>query len=91
MGQALIDTQKLHDEIDTLAPTQQAEVRDFVRQLKDELPGYRAINDETEEERVAAIRKALTALQKSGVAEKFGDPLEWQREVRKDRPLPGRD
>jgi hypothetical protein len=24
-------------------------------------------------------------------AQAFGDPLEYQREVRKDRPLPGRD
>lgn len=91
MGQALNDTQILHDEIDTLAPTEQAKVLDFVRRLKNKPPGYRAINDETEEERKAAIRKAILSLQKSGVAEKFGDPLEWQREVRKDRPLPGRD
>lgn len=27
----------------------------------------------------------------TGVAEKFGDPVEWQRETRRDRPLPGRD
>ncbi len=91
MGQALTDTQKLHNAIDNLTPFQQAEVMDFISKLGNKLPGYRAINDETEEERVAAIRKALTALQKSGVAEKFGDPLEWQREIRKDRPLPGRD
>ena len=25
------------------------------------------------------------------LSDKFGDPVEWQREQRKDRPLPGRE
>ncbi len=48
MEQALISTQKLHNAIDNLAPFQQAEVMDFVSKLGNKLPGYRAINDETE-------------------------------------------
>ncbi|PID98478.1 MAG: hypothetical protein CSA83_01055 [Actinomycetales bacterium] len=91
MGQAVVDTQKLHDEIDALAPMQQAEVLSFVRKLKSELPGYRAINNETEEERKAAIRTALLNLQKSGAFSEIEDPVAWQREIRKDRPLPGRE
>lgn len=27
----------------------------------------------------------------ASIAEKFGDPVEWQREQRKDRVLPGRE
>lgn len=27
----------------------------------------------------------------ASIAEKYGDPLEWQREQRKDRALPGRE
>ncbi|MBF0284527.1 MAG: hypothetical protein HQL51_08725 [Magnetococcales bacterium] len=38
--------------------------------------------------RLAAIFQELAD---AGAAECFGDPLEWQREVRKDRPLPGRE
>ena len=38
-----------------------------------------------------ALAAALDALAASGVAEKFGDPVEWQIEERKDRPLPGRE
>jgi hypothetical protein len=36
----------------------------------------------------AAILAEIAA--KGGISA-FGDPLEWQREVRKDRPLPGRE
>ena len=46
---------------------------------------------EKEEARQATISKALDRLIASNVASRFGDPMEWQREVRKDRPLPGRD
>jgi hypothetical protein len=52
------------------------------------------IQQETPAERAArgqAVLEALNALAASGAAEAFGDPLEWQREIRKDRPLPGRD
>ena len=40
------------------------------------------------------IKKAIAALrrlQELGGLQCFGDPLEWQREERKDRPLPGRE
>lgn len=33
----------------------------------------------------------LERLSKSSIAEKYGDPSEWQRETRQDRPLPGRE
>lgn len=39
---------------------------------------------------VSIIRATPSELQAS-IAEKFGDPLEWQREQRKDRVLPGRE
>ncbi|QJD79342.1 hypothetical protein [Spirosoma rhododendri] len=48
----------------------------------------------TESEPVAIrkekLRSILEKLQASGVAEKFGDPSEWQRETRQDQPLHGR-
>ena len=34
---------------------------------------------------------AFTALQNANVAEKFGDALAWQKEVRQDNPLEGRE
>jgi hypothetical protein len=42
-------------------------------------------------ERGRRMAAALERLAASGVHEKFGDPLVWQREERRDRPLPGRD
>ncbi len=39
---------------------------------------------------VSIIRATPSELQ-SSIAEKFGDPLEWQREQHKDRALPGRE
>lgn len=44
-----------------------------------------------EDARRRQLIAAMDALVASGVAENFGDPIEWQREVRKDRPLPGRE
>lgn len=38
-----------------------------------------------------AMAAALAALAAVGGPSGFGDPAEWQREVRIERPLPGRD
>lgn len=38
-----------------------------------------------------AMAAALEALAAAGGPSEFEDPVEWQREVRADRPLPGRD
>jgi len=35
--------------------------------------------------------EALKELRKLGMFKKITDPVAWQREIRKDRPLPGRD
>ncbi len=38
-----------------------------------------------------AIKKAIRNLQKIKAYSDIKDPVAWQREIRKDRPLPGRD
>ena len=45
----------------------------------------------SDEERLRRRKSALDRLRELRTYEKFGDPLEWQRNERKDRPLPGRD
>lgn len=45
----------------------------------------------SEAERQAVLTEALAALRKSGAFADMEDPVTWQREIRKDRPLPGRD
>ena len=39
----------------------------------------------------AKLARFLRARASSALAEKFGDPVAWQREQRKNRPLPGRE
>ncbi len=41
----------------------------------------------TQEEALAALRK----LRELGTFKAISDPVAWQREIRQDRPLPGRD
>lgn len=43
------------------------------------------------DERRRKIHEALEGLVASGAWKLYGDPVEWQREIRKDRPLPGRE
>ncbi len=38
-----------------------------------------------------SLKEVFEKLTQSGVAEKYGDPSDWQREVRQDKPLAGRD
>lgn len=44
-----------------------------------------------EEERGKRIKESLQALAGKGTFADIKDPLEWQRRIRKDRPLPGRE
>lgn len=45
----------------------------------------------TREERGRRIADALEKLAAMHAFAEIDDPVEWQREIRKDRPLPGRD
>lgn len=38
-----------------------------------------------------AIQKAFKELQEIGAFKSIKDPVAWQREIREDRPLPGRN
>jgi len=43
------------------------------------------------EDRGKRMAEALEKLAASDAFSEISDPVEWQREIRKDRPLPGRD
>lgn len=52
------------------------------------------LQPESEDERRARGRRAAAALErlaKAGAFDEIEDPVAWQREIRKDRPLPGRE
>lgn len=42
-------------------------------------------------ERGRRMAEALENLAAADALSEISDPVEWQREIRKDRPLPGRD
>ena len=45
----------------------------------------------TGERRGGQMAEALSKLAESGAFSAIDDPSEWQREIRQDRPLPGRE
>jgi len=47
--------------------------------------------DEQHEERQAIIKQALAELMDAGTFNDIDDPVEWQRSLRVDRPIPSRD
>ncbi|HYW11535.1 MAG TPA: hypothetical protein VE871_06240 [Longimicrobium sp.] len=53
------------------------------------------VQTESEEERRARGRRMARALQRAadagGALAEIADPVAWQREIRQDRPLPGRE
>lgn len=72
-----------------LKPSEQKEVMDFILFLE-----QRAGQPKTDidiEERRRRLGEALHQLQLANPFKDITDPVAWQREIRKDRPLPGRD
>ena len=53
--------------------------------------GDSAAAAEDEAARRERIRSVLRELRESNAADAYGDPLEWQKAERTDRPLPGRE
>ncbi|GAB6043275.1 DUF2281 domain-containing protein [Endothiovibrio diazotrophicus] len=72
-----------------LPPEQQQEVLDFVLFLRQRHP--RIESPSASGHRPQRIRDALQNLARMNTFSEITDPLEWQREIRRDRPLPGRD
>ncbi len=49
------------------------------------------LEEKSDPERGARMAASLSKLAESDVFKRIGDPVEWQRQIRKDRPLPGRE
>ncbi len=50
-----------------------------------------AASEESERPTREAALAALKRLREMGTFKEITDPVAWQREIRKDRPMPGRD
>lgn len=72
-----------------LPPDKQSEVLDFIAFLQDRARVVRSAS--TESERGQRIRAALQTLADLGTFADIVDPVAWQKQIRKDRPLPGRE
>lgn len=51
----------------------------------------RDLSDSFQKSQREALKKSLEKLAKMKVFADIKDPVEWQRQIRKDRPLPGRN
>ena len=76
-----------------LPPHLQREVLDFVQFLQFKLATQATHEtDAATEPNGAQLARLMEAIAKRGTAFKdIEDPVAWQREIRKDRELPGRD
>jgi len=81
--------EQIEKQLRSLPPEKQVEVLDFITFLQQRV---QATHSETaEEERRQRLRKAFETLAELGTFAEITDPVEWQRQIRKDRPLPGRN
>lgn len=69
-------------------PKAYADSNNFKLGEKVELPPVRRAAKKQDR---AAIQKAFKELQEIGAFKSIVDPVAWQREIRKDRSLPGRN
>lgn len=72
-----------------LPPDKQIEVLDFISFLLQQTQPV--AESESRKERAKGIKKSLDNLARMRVFADISDPVEWQRSLRKDRPLPGRE
>ena len=83
-------TQEILKDIGSLPPEMQEEALDFVRFLKAKQSsrGLKANDSELNGTKLAQLMKEGS---NKGLFAHIKDPASWQREIREDRPLPGRE
>jgi hypothetical protein len=81
--------EQIEKQLSSLPPEKQSEVLDFIAFLQERVRSARSVSGEVK--RKERLRKAFATLAEMGTFADITDPVEWQRQIRKDRPLPGRD
>jgi len=71
-----------------LPPDKQSEVLDFVSFLRERTRAAQPVSAGVN--RKERLKNAFTVLAELGTFADIANPVEWQRQIRKDRPLPGR-
>jgi len=83
--------QKILEDMENLPPEMQEETLDFVRFLKAKLVKIETVTPQAELNGVK-VATIMAELASRGTAfQTIKDPIAWQRELRQDRPLPGRE
>lgn len=80
--------EQIQKQIRQLPPESQREVLDFVTFLQ--LRPRQQLTRVSEVDHQQRIKKSLTQLARMKIFSDIADPVEWQRQIRKDRLLPGR-
>ena len=81
--------EQIQEQMKLLPPEKQTEVLDFVTFLRGQVQAKQSAS--ADEARKKRLKKAFETLAESGTLADITDPVEWQRQIRKDRPLPGRE
>ena len=82
--------EQIQNQIQHLPIEKQAEVLDFATFLQERAKRIQSASP-SDAERKERLRKAFATLAEMKTFADIGDPVEWQRQIRKDRPLPGRE
>ncbi len=81
--------QQILQDLEALPEPMQAETLDFVQFLKTKLE--RNQQDAANQPNGAAIVLIMERMAARNALSSIKDPSAWQREIRQDRPLPGRE
>ena len=81
--------EQIQNQLRQLPPDKQSEVLDFITFLQERVRASQSAYAEAE--RGQRIKAALQKLAELNTFADIKDPVEWQRQIRKDRHLPGRD
>lgn len=84
-------SQQILEDVESLPEQFQREALDFVQFLKNKITTKKG-SQETIVPNGTEMAKLMEAIaQRGGAFKDIDDPAAWQREIRKDRPLPGRE
>ena len=83
-------TNQILADVEQLPLQMQEQALDFVRFLK-EKQGRPDLTDPDREPNGTKLARLMREAAKKNLFADIKDPAAWQREIRKDRPLPGRE
>ncbi len=84
-------TQQIMKDLEQLPTPMQAETLDFVQFLKSKLERSKMNQPSDTPKNGKAMAAIFEKMAAGNALSDIKDPVKWQQEIRKDRPLPGRE